>query len=157
MRANWLIAAALAAALGAPAVAGDGHKCTKTTQACLDAMAADMKNKGWAGMDLNKDEKTGAFTVKRVFSGTPAENAGIREGDVLVALNGIKLNDEGSKEALYAVKKTLKPGVQATYTIARDGKQKDYTVTLTRPSEEVIAGWVGSHMMEHATTAVAQN
>jgi S1-C subfamily serine protease len=153
---NWLGTAAALALLVSPLAAHGGHKCDKDTQACLNEMAAHMKDKGWAGLELDKSDPAG-MTVTRVHAGSPAEAAGFRTGDVIVALNGIRLGAEKNKEALYAVKKTLKPGSQATYTVARGGKEKDVTVTLVKPPEEVIASWIGSHMMEHAQVAVAKN
>jgi len=148
--------ATLLLAVAVPAFGGAGHKCEMETQACLNEMAGHMKDRGWAGFELDKSE-SGALVVKAVHPGTPAEAAGIQKGDVLLALNGIRFDDEKNKEALYAVKKTMKPGVEAKYTVSRGGKDKQVAIKLARPSDEVIAGWVGSHMMEHARTDIAKN
>ena len=111
------IAALLPAALLAlapVALAGHDHyKCTKATQECLNEMSASLKNSGWIGIELDKSED-GKMLVKKVVPGSPAQQAGFSEGDVLVALQGIKLGDESNQEALKAAKKAMAPGKQVT-------------------------------------------
>ena len=145
-------------ALAVPAFAGEGHTCTAPTQECLNKMAAKLKTKGWVGIEMDKSKKGGAITVTRVVPGSPAEKAGFREGDQLVALNGIELNKDMNKEALYAAKKQMKPGKEVTYTVERKGSTVDLAVVLAKVPEDVLAQWVGGHMLDHAeVTAVAQN
>jgi len=160
MKRTHAVAALVAIALAATvAIAGPGHKCTSSTQECLDKMVQKFKEVGWAGIDMKKGED-GTVAVKRVYPGTAAESAGLREGDVIVAINGHKLGEKSGEEAKKAeqmVKKSMTPGSQISYTILRNGQEKVVQLTLTKPPEEVIAGWIGAHMMEHAGTAVAQN
>ncbi|HKY31510.1 MAG TPA: PDZ domain-containing protein [Candidatus Polarisedimenticolia bacterium] len=150
------VAAVLAIAPAAMA-GGDHYKCTKATQACLDMMAHDMKNSGWVGIELDKSED-GKMLVKKVVSGSPAESAGFKEGDVLVALQGLKFADESNKEALKAAKKAMAPGKEITYTVLRAGAEKKLTATLAPVPQEVLAQWIGNHMLAHAdNTAIARN
>lgn len=152
-----MVLPALLAFVALPVVAGhsgDHYKCTKSTQACLDEMAAGMKNHGWLGIEMDKSE-SGELSIKRVVSGSPAESAGFVVGDVLIAMNGIKYGDEKNKEALMAAKKTMAPGKQATYTISRNGSEKKLTATLAEVPSEVLAQWIGGHMLEHATSQIA--
>jgi C-terminal processing protease CtpA/Prc len=135
---------------------GAGYKCTKTTDECLNAMVGDMKTRGWIGCELDKDE-TGALVVKRVVAGTPAEAAGIQVGDQFIAMNGIKLGDEKNMEALYAAKKSQKVGSEIRYTVSRKGAVKEVAVKLAPVPEDVLAQWVGQHMLEHSNTAIARN
>jgi hypothetical protein len=63
-----------------------------------------------------------------------------------------------NKEALHAAKKKMKPGNTVTYTVERNGSPRDLTVVLAKVPEDVLAQWVGAHMLEHAKVAeVAQN
>jgi S1-C subfamily serine protease len=143
----------------APAViaGGDHYKCTKTTQACLDEMSANMKNSGWVGFELDKKDN-GAMVVKKVVAGSPAEQAGFKEGDVLVAMQGIRFGDEANKDALKAAKKAMAPGKQVSYTVQRAGAEKTLSATLAPVPQEVLAQWIGNHMMAHAdNTAIAKN
>jgi S1-C subfamily serine protease len=136
------------------------HKCEATTQACLDEMAAHFRGRGWVGVELEIDEETGAMTVTRVEPHSPAADAGFKEGDKLVALNGVRL-DDGNKEKMIAAKEKMTVGATVTYTVERAGRSADLSVTLAQIPEAVLAGWIGRHLLEgHAadpSVALAQN
>jgi C-terminal processing protease CtpA/Prc len=128
---------------------GDHYKCTKSTQECLNMMTDELKAKGWLGIEIDHAEDGKTMTIKRVVPGSPAEKAGFAEGDVLVAVNGIKYAD-GDKEAMMANKKNMVPGKQVTYTVTRAGAPRKLMATLAEVPEEVLASWVGNHMLQHA-------
>lgn len=65
--------------------------------------------------------------VVDVVAGGPADAAGIRPGDVVVAVDGKKTP---SPEALGAVLADLKPGQQVPVTVNRGGAEQDVQVTL---------------------------
>ena len=148
----WLIVA-LAALVAAPAVAGG--KCKYDTQTCLDKMVEHYNSKGYAGIELDTDPETGALTVKVVVADTPAEAAGFEIGDQLVAINGLVLA-ETDEEKLHKAWQEMTPGTKATYTIVRNGKKIDVEVTLAKLPDELIAKYIGMHMLDHATSATAQ-
>ena len=128
---------------------GDHYKCTKSTQECLNMMTDELKGKGWLGIEIDHDQDGKTMIIKRVVTGSPAEKAGFEVGDVLVAVNGIKYAD-GDKEALMAAKKAMAPGKQVNYTVTRAGAAKKLTATLAEVPEEVLASWIGNHMLQHA-------
>ncbi|MFL5681255.1 MAG: S1C family serine protease, partial [Chloroflexota bacterium] len=67
-----------------------------------------------------------------VTSNSPASKAGIRDGDIIVSLQGQTIDAE---HPLDAVLSQFAPGQTVTLTILRDGKQQDVQVTLgTRPN-----------------------
>jgi len=149
----WFLALAVIASL--PVMAGhDGKKCDMGTQDCLNSMATQMKNSGWIGVELESDEATGTYVVEKVVPDSPAEASGIKSGDILYAMNGIKLAEE-NMDAIKKVKKDLKPGSSVTYTIKRNGHDRDVKLTLAPMPTDVMAKWIGSHMMDHATAEVA--
>lgn len=148
----WLILG-LAALLAVPAVAGG--KCKYDTQTCLDMMVEHYKSKGYAGIELDTDPETGALTIKAVVADTPAEAAGFKIGDQLIAINGLVLADTDEEE-LHKAWQEMTPGTKATYTILRNGKKIDVEVTLAKLPDELIAKYIGMHMLDHATTATAQ-
>jgi len=154
MKIKNLMAVLITAAMIAPAVAGD-YKCTAGTQECLNAMAEKLKNKGWVGIELDQDEETGALTVRLVVEESPAQTAGFKPGDKLVAMNDLKFG-EASEEALHQAWDKMTPGTDVVYTVSRDGKEAKLDVTLAKLPEDVMAKWVGQHMLEHATVATAQ-
>ncbi len=155
---GWTALASVVALALTPALAGgSGYKCTQSTQSCLDEMVSGIKKTGWVGLDLEKNEQTGTMVVKRVVPGSPAETSGFQEGDVLVALNGVRFGDENNKEALKAAKSAMAPGKRVSYTVSRQGSDRNLVVTLAEVPNDVLAQWVGNHMLEHSGTAIAKN
>ena len=134
----------------AAAMAAKSGGCTASKEECAKYMA-DAKTHGWLGLEYDKTE-AGVLAIKKVVPGSPAAAAGFQPGDVLVALNGIELND-GNKDKLKAVKKDLWPGSTAKYTVKRDGKAQDLTATLGKMPDTVYQAMVDEHMKEHVAVA----
>jgi predicted metalloprotease with PDZ domain len=132
-----------------------GHDCTADTQYCLNRMAAKLREKGWVGVELAEAD-SGAMTITHVEPYSPARDAGLREGDQLLAVNGVRFGSEDG-EAWHAVKSEMKIGNTITYTVSREGEKKNVDVTLAAVPDAVMAKWVGSHMLQHATVEIAQN
>ena len=150
----WAVLLVLIAAV--PAMAGYGEKCTAGTQDCLDKMATKLKSSGFVGVELDRDEKTSILTVKSVIPATPAAAAGIQAGDILYALNGVVIS-EGNEEALKKARAEWKPGQQVNYTIRRDGADREVSLTLAPMPADVMAKWIGQHMMDHASVEVTKS
>ena len=151
-----LVALSLAAI---PAVAGGmDHKCKDDAQTCLNHMVSNMKNRGWVGLEFAEDEATKGLTVKRVVPGSPAEAAGFQSGDALVAVNGVKFADnaEGKCATCEATKENWTPGRKVHYVISRSGKELALEPTLAAIPSDVMAQWIGAHMMDHAQVEVAK-
>ena len=66
-------------------------------------------------------------TVKSVTEGSPAEEAGIKEGDIITAVNGEKIT---SASGLSAWTSKSKAGDVLTLSIIRDGENIELKVTL---------------------------
>jgi len=157
-KANLMLSLAAIVVLSVPAFAGEGYeKCSAGTQECLDMMTANMSGRGWVGVELEKDEDSGAMTVTRVVPGSPAEASGLQAGDKLVALNGFAFGDESNHKELQAAWKSMTPGKEIAYTVNRHGHDKKVSITLVKVPEDVMAAWIGSHMLEHAAVDVGQN
>jgi C-terminal processing protease CtpA/Prc len=145
------VAAALAAGIAlTPADAGDApQKCTLPLQVCVDRMSAALKTTGWVGIEF--DDSTmcdGGYRILKVVPGSPAEKAGLQPGDILYALNGVRLGKENSA-ALAAARKEWKPGQSVTYTVKREGVDREITLTLAPMPADVMARWIGEHMKQH--------
>jgi putative serine protease PepD len=70
--------------------------------------------------------------VREVTSGSAADDAGLKNGDVITAVNDTPV---GSPDELGAAVRRYKPGDDVQVHIERDGDQKTVTVTLgTRPA-----------------------
>jgi Do/DeqQ family serine protease len=81
---------------------------------------------------LNLPSVRGAL-VSGVEAGSPAERAGIRQGDVILAVNGRPVDDS---TALRNTVASLTPGSAATVTLLRDGRETTVDATVAeRPSD----------------------
>ena len=79
-----------------------------------------------AKVETGQRDGSGA-QVDEVVSGTPADTAGLEKGDVVVALNGQKVTDG---IALIVAIRAHQPGETLTFTVLRDGDEKDIDITL---------------------------
>lgn len=156
MKSKWIALAVAVVFVGATAAFAGGEKCAEQhTQASYEEMAKKYAAKGYLGIETDKNA-TGAYAVSKVVAGSPAERAGFQKGDVLVALNGARFGEE-NKEAVMKAKASLGPGKTATYTVARAGAEKQLTATLSEVPREILAQWVGEHVIDHTGYQVAAN
>lgn len=86
---------------------------------------------------LGLDKHAGAI-VGSVEKGTPAEEAGLKRGDVITEINGKKVK---GRQDVFNIVGDLEPGSKAKLKIIREGKEMEVTVTLTErtngePEEE---------------------
>ena len=72
------------------------------------------------------ESKKGAF-VNQVMKGSAAEEAGIKAGDIITSINGMKINSFGELRAKIA---TMGPGKTIKLGIVRDGKEQTVSVVL---------------------------
>jgi membrane-associated protease RseP (regulator of RpoE activity) len=123
-----------------PIAAGEGKKCSHSTDECLNYMASNLKDRGWVGIEYDED----TMKVTRVMPDSPAEAAGFKAGDVMTAVNGIEMGEANKAELK---KLEWKPGNTMVYTVDRNGAMKEVKVTLAPIPETVLAQWIGSHML----------
>lgn len=130
--------------------AGDSHhQCNMPVQECIDRMSASLKTTGWVGIEFDDGVVTnGGYKVVKVLQGSPAEKAGLQPGDVLYALNGVRIA-QNSKEALAKARQEWKPGQSVTYSVKRAGVDREIRLTLAPMPADVMARWIGEHMKEH--------
>ena len=155
---KWFIVA-LVIVLAIPVIAGGKSKCTMDTQSCLDAYAAKLKDKGWVGIEMDKSSDEKGLVLTRVVDGSPAEAAGLQVDDVLLAVNGAKFADNTEDQCVTceATKGAWSPGSDIQYVVALHDKKVKVDVTLGQVPPDVMAQWLGHHMMSHATVEVASN
>ena len=153
MRNRFLMISMALLASTTVAWAGEG-KCTANTQECLDYMATRMKDSGWIGIEMNIDE-AGVMEILKVVPGSPAETGGMKPGDFLVAMNGVEFND-GNEEALKKMRAESKPGHSVKYTVTRAGEKHELSLTLAAMPADVLAPYIGQHMLEHASTEMSK-
>jgi serine protease DegQ len=95
--------------------------------------------RGWIGVgvqDMTKEfadsfklpEARGAL-ISQVVAGSPAEGAGVKAGDVLIAIDGADVPDSASVLNRIA---GLQPGTRSTLSLIRERRQSDVQVTIGR-------------------------
>jgi len=131
-----------------------GGKCTQDTQTCLNYMAAKADKEAYIGVDAEPVEGKG-YKLTMVNAGSPAEAAGLKAGDIIVALGGFNVAEE-SEELTKFWKENMKPGNNVVYTFVRSGKEKTTEIKLAQMPEDVYAKKVGMHMMQHAQMQTAE-
>ncbi len=113
----------------------------------LERLAKDGKiARGYLGVkpqELNRGlarqfavpDQNGAL-VADVFPDTPAEKAGIKQGDVIVEVNGKEINDD---RHLRLTVSQLAPGTKVTVKALRRGAEKTFAVTLGEFPEDGLS------------------
>ena len=102
-------------------------------------MQSGQVTRGWIGVgvqDMTRElsesfklpEIRGAL-ITEVFHGTPADKAGIKLGDILIAVEGSPITDSSSMLNLVAA---LNPGKPATFKIVRSQRETDVKVMIGR-------------------------
>ena len=86
-------------------------------------------NRGWLGIEVEQRSEVRAalrrMVVVRVDGNSPAEEAGVRAGDVLVGLDGAA----ASMDVLGALARRIRPGTPVPITIRREGEMRTLIVT----------------------------
>ena len=92
------------------------------------------RTQGYLGIALGDRTDGGAGAViTEVQANSPADKAGLKVNDIVVAINGTSVTGQGS---LIAVIRDASPGDKVTLTIDRDGTKKTLTATLVaRPAQ----------------------
>ena len=103
---------------------------TRVLKALRAAKDGSPRDEGFLGVALDDrtDGGQGAL-VTDVTADSPADKAGIEDGDVVVAID--KAAIDGSAGVIAAIR-DHSPGDQISITVVRRGTEKTFTVTLTR-------------------------
>lgn len=128
---------------------GDHKKCPMPLQECIERMSSSLKTSGWVGIEYDDALADGGYRIVTVVPASPAEKAGLRPGDFLYALNGVPFAKDNRAE-LAKARKEWKPGQSVTYTIKREGVDREIQLTLAPMPADVMARWIGEHMASHA-------
>ncbi|MDO9694808.1 MAG: M28 family peptidase [Candidatus Latescibacteria bacterium] len=98
------------------------------TQAALPSAGGERgQTRAWLGTIPDFVENAGGVKLSGVMPGSPAEEAGLAAGDVLVAMEGSVVADLAGLSALLQAHGA---GETVTVTVERDGGRRDFAVTL---------------------------
>lgn len=134
--------------------AGDKGNCESSGEDCLKKMQYKLQHQAWLGIEFDTTED-GYWKITEVVPDSPAAKAGFESGDVLLAINGVKLSKENKKAVKEAFSK-LEPGSEATYVVKRESGKVKLEATLGHVPENLQAKWIQEHMSKyHPETKVA--
>ncbi|MCB2411476.1 PDZ domain-containing protein [Demequina sp. TTPB684] len=95
-------------------------------------------------------------TVIHVVDDSPADDAGLEEGDVVISIDGIALDERG---ALYDALHDAEPGDVLAVVYTRDGSEETASVTVgdpeDRPEPPALEErpWVGANLVRYENAA----
>ena len=112
-----------------------------------DLISEGKVTRGWLGVQIDnvneglakalKLEDLNGAIITHVIPGSPAEEAGVEEKDVIISVDGERVDDSSNLKNLIS---SGRPNDKTKLTVIRDGKEKKFTVTLgTRPGEKELA------------------
>ena len=104
----------------------DGDFVMEVAPATLRAHYLELSKRPFLGVWTDADPAGARVTT--VVSGSPAERAGLRIGDVIVALDGERVTDSTSLSRVVCTGKS--PGTRTTVTLRRNGAEQRLAVTL---------------------------
>jgi len=121
--------------------------------ASLEQMKAGRKiERGWLGIAIGPGD---TVKISSVGKNTPAEKAGLREGDVVISWNGTKITDP--LQLVDAIVAT-EPGSKTSIVIERDSKPQQFTIEVgTRPEILTIQGMLDGEKPEQKTCELPEN
>jgi len=108
--------------------------------------STQVKKQGWIGVYLQEltpelkesmdlKESTEGVLVNGVVEDSPAEKAGIEEGDVIISLDNKKI---GSIDKLTSLVRKTSPGTEVEIKAIRDGEEKDFQMTIGESSSSSL-------------------
>jgi S1-C subfamily serine protease len=83
------------------------------------------KKFAFVGVQISARIKPDVLVISGVLPDSPAEKAGVKGGDVLLKINGVRPADLKTAVDVF---RALKPGKKATVRVLRDGKERDIEV-----------------------------
>ncbi len=99
--------------------------------------------RGWLGVyiqKITKDlaesfdlEETKGALISDVFEGSPAEEAGLKRGDIITHYNGVKIKEMNELPKLVA---STPIGAKVKVTVLRKGKEKVITVNIAKMKDD---------------------
>lgn len=99
------------------------------------------------GVQLDDSRGHAGARVREVSPGGPAEQAGVRSGDLIVAVNGTDVRGRAPAGRVVELLDDVKPGNKVHLKLLRDGKTQDLTVTA-RPDRNDL--FIGLHLPDLA-------
>lgn len=120
------------------------------TKALLESTSGEYSG---VGAMLSQSATTGEITTTTVYEGTPAQEAGLLEGDILIKVDGIDIEGEELSTVINRIKG--EEGTSVELTILRGDELEECTLAMTREvvetktvEFEMLANQIGYILIE---------
>jgi len=142
MKKSLIASAAMLLALASVAPAFAGSNCGSHSSASAASNEESCHGKSmstaWAGAWMQRSAQ-GQIVVADVAKGSPAAKAGLKSGDVVVAVNGYHLADSKEAAMCCASNAACKVGSTVSYTVQRGTSKKNIKVKLAEMPADATA------------------
>lgn len=108
----------------------------------LGVVGQDLTNELAKAFDLDVNN---GVVIAQVVPDSPADKAGLKERDVITAVNGTKVRDFADLANAIGLRS---PGEEVEITYIRDGKKRRVTATLSQMEEEQMAASTSGDLFE---------
>lgn len=98
-----------------------------------EQLAADLAGNIGGGIGAELGERNDAVTIIRPLDDTPAKEAGLKAGDVVIGVNGKSVIGETVDEVVQKIRGEV--GTTVKLTVEREGEAKEFSITR----EEIVA------------------
>jgi hypothetical protein len=123
------------------AIVGAMAKSLNSSHTFISAASTALPGQTFAGVGITMSAD---LVVTDLFPGTPAEAAGLRVGDRIIAVDGVSVEGMKSDEVSPRVRGPVGSTVQ--FTVVRGGQAEPVTLTATRA--EISVPWVNARVLE---------
>ena len=114
---------------------GDPYTCYYTEEEYRDMMESSEGTYYGIGVMISQETDTGRVYVIRVFSGSPAEESGMKEGDIIMEVEGKEATGMDLNEVVATIKGA--EGTTARIKIYRESENKELTLDVERRQVDV--------------------
>ena len=134
------------AAMGMLSAIGDPYTFYYTAEEYASMWEDDEGEYAGVGILISADYTTGICTAIRVFTGSPAEKAGVLRGDILYMVEDMYVTADNLNDAVEIMRGT--PGTDVNVTFLRNGEERKTVMTravvnVNRVESTVLEGDIG--------------
>jgi C-terminal processing protease CtpA/Prc len=146
------ISTIIVCALLATSIGAEDPKCSATARECDHQIRQMLSGRRFLGVTVQ--ELNPGLVVKAVVPNSPAERAGLRSGDRLVAVNGKSLAQASSREFKQIIAEARETG-RLMMIITRGGVSSKVVTRLEPYTREQIQRIVSAHLSQSHTSTTA--
>jgi S1-C subfamily serine protease len=104
-------------------------------------LSGEFPSRAVIGVQLDPESGKDGARIQEVSPGGPAEEAGLRVGDVITAINGTEIKGEGTARQVVKLVRKVEPDSKVNVRVTREGKSRDVVVTARHGM--AFYGWQG--------------